>query len=211
MDTWIAKQPAAALQKYRQEYRQRQYAKRIAHRPRWQPCPVCQSTRVRWRKGRWSCAKCNRDRNKKASYTAASRRKRERGILHYTERVVQLLGQPFADVYTCLLRDKPNTQVRVPFTRLLRMVLTIDGHPISALNAERIICLNKVAKQLLSRLGWACARCSVADTDFRFFDIDHITPRSRKGHSRLDNLQILCPNCHRRKTLRDLYPASAPS
>jgi 5-methylcytosine-specific restriction endonuclease McrA len=34
-------------------------------------------------------------------------------------------------------------------------------------------------------------------------DLDHIIPRSKGGSDDPTNLQTLCPNCHRLKTLRD--------
>ncbi len=55
-----------------------------------------------------------------------------------------------------------------------------------------------------------CRRCGLFESDLSFFDIDHIKPvfnRHRIGASfkasDIPNLQTLCPNCHRKKTLED--------
>jgi 5-methylcytosine-specific restriction endonuclease McrA len=42
-------------------------------------------------------------------------------------------------------------------------------------------------------------------------DVDHIVPRSRGGTDNIENLQTLCRNCHRRKTLvdRGILPTAA--
>lgn len=66
-------------------------------------------------------------------------------------------------------------------------------------------------KFILEKLGKICNRCRF-ETDLEgFFDIDHIIPRRRKtlkipSNVRLNeisNLQVLCPNCHRIKTIED--------
>lgn len=55
-----------------------------------------------------------------------------------------------------------------------------------------------------------CADCGLRNEDTRFFDIDHIIPIYQSGDKRkqydytnTDNLQILCPNCHRIKTMNE--------
>jgi 5-methylcytosine-specific restriction enzyme A len=49
-----------------------------------------------------------------------------------------------------------------------------------------------------------CAVCGIIDQDPSFFDIDHIIPVSQGGSSFKENLQMICPNCHRRKSLREI-------
>jgi 5-methylcytosine-specific restriction endonuclease McrA len=66
-------------------------------------------------------------------------------------------------------------------------------------------------KRILNILGRKCNRCNMESNINGFFDIDHIIPRRRKTLkipsntkiSELGNLQILCPNCHRLKTIED--------
>lgn len=60
-----------------------------------------------------------------------------------------------------------------------------------------------------------CAHCGLQNESPSFFDVDHIKPtKDRKGARRfashkprmreMSNLQLLCPNCHRIKTMKDL-------
>lgn len=57
---------------------------------------------------------------------------------------------------------------------------------------------------------FTCQRCGLKDKRSEFFDVDHIKPiRSAKRGFKSkwkdkSNLQLLCPNCHRNKTLEDL-------
>ena len=68
--------------------------------------------------------------------------------------------------------------------------------------------LNKVRIELIEKSKNKCQKCGLFDEDISFFDIDHIIPNKnpRKRWFKLEpedrnNLQVLCPNCHRRKTL----------
>ena len=55
-----------------------------------------------------------------------------------------------------------------------------------------------------------CEQCSLYNTNYMFFDIDHIEPlhNTKMGRYIRDfdkqNLQVLCPNCHRIKTIKDM-------
>lgn len=57
--------------------------------------------------------------------------------------------------------------------------------------------------------GRKCNACGLKSSIKGFFDIDHIIPVGRDKNKRLikndnmKNLQILCPNCHRLKTIED--------
>jgi hypothetical protein len=64
---------------------------------------------------------------------------------------------------------------------------------------------------ILKTLGKKCNHCGIKSNIKGFFDIDHIEPRiihtkkeprnTKKGE--IKNLQVLCPNCHRIKTIKD--------
>lgn len=65
-------------------------------------------------------------------------------------------------------------------------------------------------RRFIESRGSKCAKCGLVNQDTRFFDIDHITPvfvsgikRKQYSYKDADNLQILCPNCHRRKTMTE--------
>jgi hypothetical protein len=49
--------------------------------------------------------------------------------------------------------------------------------------------------------GWFCVKCGMSYSDFRFFDVDHILATQAGGGDNAENLQVLCPNCHRLKHL----------
>lgn len=58
--------------------------------------------------------------------------------------------------------------------------------------------------------GNTCNHCSVYHKDHMFFDLDHIVPLRDHGAVRRlreydkDKLQVLCPNCHRIKTMNEM-------
>lgn len=73
--------------------------------------------------------------------------------------------------------------------------------------------------KILDKLGHKCSKCGIFSEIKGFFDIDHIIPVRRKlirynsdtsithgeaNRTDLKNVyQVLCPNCHRLKTLQD--------
>ena len=57
--------------------------------------------------------------------------------------------------------------------------------------------LHVAAKQ-----GWVCQSCKNTLTEF--FELDHIKPVALGGTNTTENLQALCSECHRHKSLFDL-------
>ena len=57
-------------------------------------------------------------------------------------------------------------------------------------------------RKIAIRQNWKCAghECS---KELEEYDIDHIIPLSLGGKEDIDNLQALCPGCHRKKTDRE--------
>ena len=59
-------------------------------------------------------------------------------------------------------------------------------------------------REIAKRQNWRCAgqQCREAQTpqELKEYDIDHIIPLQLGGTEEPDNLQALCPGCHRRKT-----------
>lgn len=80
---------------------------------------------------------------------------------------------------------------------------------------RRMVELSIAAKQPLDSVAWRCNACGLGGDDPSFFDFDHVIPRRRlKADGRRSprqshlfhgngNLQVLCPNCHRRKSLSE--------
>jgi 5-methylcytosine-specific restriction endonuclease McrA len=59
-------------------------------------------------------------------------------------------------------------------------------------------------RKIAKKQNWLCAgeQCREAqpNQELEEYDIDHIIPLHLGGTEGLDNLQALCPGCHRRKT-----------
>lgn len=51
-----------------------------------------------------------------------------------------------------------------------------------------------------ARCGGRCARCGKTGFTYEEMQADHITPWSKGGHTTIDNLQMLCADCNRRKS-----------
>ena len=50
---------------------------------------------------------------------------------------------------------------------------------------------------------WNNKRCNACDTD-KLLEIDHIIPSLLGGQNRGENLQLLCADCHKEKTRKDV-------
>ena len=57
-------------------------------------------------------------------------------------------------------------------------------------------------RQIAKRQNWICAgkECTLKGHELQEYDVDHIIPLSLGGSEEDDNLQALCPGCHRKKT-----------
>ena len=57
-------------------------------------------------------------------------------------------------------------------------------------------------RMIAKRQNWICAgkECTLEGQELQEYDIDHIIPLSLGGGEEDDNLQALCPACHRKKT-----------
>lgn len=70
-------------------------------------------------------------------------------------------------------------------------------------NKSKADFMNDIVAEQRENSLWSCAICGLIDNRAAFFDLDHIIPKCRGGTDAAENRQILCPNCHRRKTIRD--------
>jgi len=57
-------------------------------------------------------------------------------------------------------------------------------------------------RETLKRDNWTCQTCGFRDKEI--MEADHIKEKAIGGKDELDNMQTLCPNCHRRKTINFL-------
>ena len=58
----------------------------------------------------------------------------------------------------------------------------------------------KNRKQLLSEDGASCAACGNSKRELQ---CDHVVPVADGGSDELDNLQLLCVKCHKKKTAKE--------
>lgn len=56
-------------------------------------------------------------------------------------------------------------------------------------------------KFVASKQGWKCRQCY--EILPATFEVDHIRRLQHGGSNEIDNLQALCPNCHRNKTMME--------
>lgn len=64
-------------------------------------------------------------------------------------------------------------------------------------------------RKIAQRQNWKCAgeTCDLVG-ELEAYDLDHITPLSQGGEDVDNNLQALCPACHRRKTDKERLVSS---
>lgn len=73
----------------------------------------------------------------------------------------------------------------------------VQRHRRPALRAarKRRVWSDSERQEILARDGWACVECGSTVE----LEIDHIIPFSRGGACSVDNAQVLCGPCNRRK------------
>lgn len=87
--------------------------------------------------------------------------------------------------------------------KIVRALLPADLQSIGGNRLSRLMKMNKIFNLKPWHIGWNCSTCGIYSDDHRFFDKDHILPRAKGGTDAKSNYQLLCPNCHRKKTLSD--------
>lgn len=119
-----------------------------------------------------------------------------------TDRLRSLYGRDLAAAYSAnpFTVFSPNGHKQLRALQL-QVIQQQAGVLLSEAALRRVIDLNRIAGLPLLNIGWHCHSCGVVHTAPMFFDIDHILPRVDGGKNNPENLQILCPNCHRKKTL----------
>ena len=66
-------------------------------------------------------------------------------------------------------------------------------------------CREPFRRKIAIRQNWKCANPDgeCIKPDLEEYDVDHIIPLHQGGTNHQNNLQALCPACHRRKTERE--------
>lgn len=59
----------------------------------------------------------------------------------------------------------------------------------------------RMKKEVGARAEWKCERCRVVVN--ANYEVDHVIPLYHAGDNTFENLQLLCPDCHRTKTAHD--------
>lgn len=82
------------------------------------------------------------------------------------------------------------------------------NHDEASLRASRTIAVGPIGAALLASFGDRCARSftypdSLFGDVLRGWEVDHITPVSMGGSDDIENLQLLCKECHQEKTGRE--------
>jgi len=173
-------------------------AKRLQSRPAKTPCQCGNESDFRWHQNAWACTPCCRIKSK-------ARKKLENEKWQASKRYKYLLkahGEQIANAYMQIADT--GFRINVPMWKIIRMAMPPAYHRFSKHVMARVHKLNALAGLPRWNSGWSCSKCGEASHDPRFFDLDHIQPRHKSGNGRRQNLQILCPNCHRRKTILDL-------
>ena len=67
----------------------------------------------------------------------------------------------------------------------------------------------RLRRQTLARDRYTCRRCGVVDRSGRSLQADHIAPLDLGGANALDNMQTLCIDCHRAKSVAEQKEAAA--
>lgn len=110
-------------------------------------------------------------------------------------------GDVFADAYLTMALDE-QAPVRVPVTKILAKALNVRW---KRSTLRRLLDINLASKLPAVNIGWSCSQCGMKHDSPLFFDVDHIVPKSKGGTNDPSNLQLLCPNCHKGKTIQDIH------
>ena len=80
----------------------------------------------------------------------------------------------------------------------------IARHYLDASNATPKMIKRKIL--LVLKQGFVCNRCDSVFRSLPEFEADHVVPKAKGGQSVLENLQLLCTECHRKKADNDPLP-----
>jgi Zn finger protein HypA/HybF involved in hydrogenase expression len=78
--------------------------------------------------------------------------------------------------------------------------VTTSGSATTSAATKRSVSESK-KKYVASKQAWKCRECQ--EILPATFEVDHIKRLQYGGSNEIDNLQALCPNCHREKTMKE--------
>lgn len=149
-------------------------------------------------KTRWWCQKCTAE-NRRVQERTAQLQSR---INYFEHRYGPKLAMEYRSILPSLGPDAIHGKALLRYI-LVEFVKRETGMEIDKEQAERIASLNRISGKEMLNIGWECKQCGVSHRHWHMFDIDHITPRAAGGSNKRHNLQILCPTCHRIKTMAE--------
>ncbi len=72
---------------------------------------------------------------------------------------------------------------------------------------KKTLARTKERSKFIENHGNKCNSCNIYNINPTFFDIDHVIPiqvtNEKRNKINISNSQVLCPNCHRLKTIKD--------
>tara|TARA_B100000131_G_scaffold256870_1_gene251710 strand:+ start:129 stop:497 length:369 start_codon:yes stop_codon:yes gene_type:complete len=112
--------------------------------------------------------------------------------------VIYYLDQQYGDYWFHLFKRVPTI---ISILSLLYGVYTNGLKNYKKREVKRYVSV-KNKKIVASNQKWNCNICkNMLDETY---EIDHIRPLYKGGTNNIINLQALCPNCHRKKTIMDM-------
>lgn len=177
---------------YMARYYQNRRQSILQSRPSIEKCHCGNVSDFRWLKDCWICRPCSR--------RAVARKEKVNCRRKY---LFKKYGDLLVSVYDAYLSSSPHSKPSVSLLHLFKLCLPKDYQVLGKTGLEKIFFMNRISSKPHGNVGWNCLKCGLFSVEHRFFDLDHRTPR-HKGGKGGKNLQILCPNCHREKTLIDL-------
>ncbi len=171
--------------------------------PKPESCQCCSGKEFRWFNKTWECVPCRVIRTRNNKRIRSRKETREKCEKKHIEHIRLKLGDKAAELYVSLRASNPDKKTSSYL--LSNLCLPTEFKDASRNCKEKIHLLNALTNQPAGTIGWTCKHCSLSSDNYMFFDIDHILPKSRSGHNKKSNLQVLCPNCHRLKTISDFH------
>jgi 5-methylcytosine-specific restriction endonuclease McrA len=97
------------------------------------------------------------------------------------------------------------TQLAQKDMHITLLIQTLNRRRADYVGTKRRKIQQSERQQVAARQGWCCAdpdgKCLLPDRKLEAeWDVDHLVPLADGGPDTNENLQVLCPACHRRKT-----------